>query len=246
MTVMAQPEFSPLPHPIGEDIVEAQLHKLRLVKGRAGFYPTNRGEANRAAALIDYLDHDTDTGVYLNDILVHQENSRSKHPVKALQVVTGEMASYAGKARSDRTRLGELSREVVAGLQPENLHAPVDASRYHDGLGQIVRYLDLRDIATTGTTSHIGFNPFDHLPEPDRPATDPYTVPYPKDKVGLHIVDTVSALTNSALATYTEAAMFDQESKFTFWTDRLKAATYHADARKAAELALDKLGYSVE
>lgn len=232
----ASAPVEPQPQAIG------QAERLHIMHDVSQFYPTNGSELSLAFAIKDIKDSPAGVAGYLNEILLHQmKTPKAEVPARALLSIVSEMAGYASKARADKTALQTMREELAANRDSSPLQSLKQAG-VATGLGQYVRQLDLRQVAQTGDSSKLPFNPLRGSGASKRTAFDPYTASQPTPEVRQRI-DQVTGTARLWQAREIINELVDEQSqRFTFWAENINDARRHAAARAAAYSALKQLG----
>lgn len=219
-----------------------QAERLHIMHDVAGFYPTNGDELTRAFAIKDFRETPAGVAGYLNEILHHQmKTPKAEVPAAALRSVVSEMAGYATKARADKTALQTLRQELQASRDTNVLHSLKQVG-LATGIGQLVRQLDLRQVASTDDLLPLPFNPLRGTGKSTRTAFDPYTASQPTPEVRQRI-DQVMGTFRLWQAREIIAELVDEQSlRFNFWTENINGARRHGAARAVAYNALQRLG----
>jgi hypothetical protein len=217
------------------------LERMQAVRGTANFLPTSRGEINEAFALLSFLHEPGKTARHLNEVLRHQQKSRTDDPAAAVRSITREYAGYARKARADCFNLTAMQQELDEYSQNDGskLRMLKDAGRL-TGTAQFVRHRDLSRLAGTGEQGIV--SPFQTRSDGKRSALDPYTITEPTDEMTEHIAQELGSVRIWEAQKGIGAMITDQQNRFSFWTDRLREARAHSVALPVANAALQALG----
>jgi hypothetical protein len=214
------------------------VDRIGLLRDTWGFMPTSAGEANRAYALLGYMDDPDGAAAYLDGILAHQQRkSASKNPETAVEKVAREIGAYARKARGDTVALAQLTQELRDSRAGGSL-ATLGDVRLQTGTGQLVRHVDLAGLLLHGK---IGIDPFS-MQTKKQPAADPYTVSQRSRAMNAHVEHVLQAIPVSHASGLILAAAADQAKRRAFWTEILQQARQQAVARPIAYVALQDLG----
>ncbi len=222
--------------------------RLLAVQSAAGFFPTTRRELHEAMTLFDYAHKPAGAAGHLNEILLHQQKAQTHDPTAAVRSVVSEYAAYAKKARNDEAQQRTLREEMgdVSGNVLRSLGNAVVRAGLHTGIGQLVRFHDLRAIAHGSKDVPTGFSPLDGLGNKrstgkKEPAADPYTILQPDAIVRSRIDDVLKTTRLWGGRLLVVAAQDDQANRRAFWTERLKESRSHLSARLIADAALENL-----
>ncbi len=199
--------------------------RLEIFKETQGFYPATYRELSEAFVLPSYSVKRGGTAKHLNEILLHQQKAQTDDPRRAVIRVTQEYATYFKTARLSLTHLILLSRDVNDTDNP-NLSLEV-ASGTNIGFGDLVRFLDLRQLAREKVV------PKDEI--------DPLSTDYlhkPTPLVATHIDETIKRLHIKETRSIMSLAINDQHKRALFWKERLVESQRHELARPIASAAL--------
>lgn len=220
--------------------------RMRVVQENYGFFPTIQEELNRAVGIIPFLDSKTLKGArYLNEILIHQNKSRTRRPQAAVISVVEKCANFATQASQDATILKEF-HDLVS---EEYMNPRVSLKEEAVGelaVSRIVRFVDLRAFASAGSIGKQDFRPLSRQfgvvgSLSEGVFFDQYTHPRPSAAVAERI-DTVATTTAvKDLRTLVPEAIHDQDARFAFWRNRLEEFQGHSAARGTAVAALARL-----
>lgn len=216
--------------------------KLEVVKEQAEFLATSHGEVNKAMSLLDDMQKPWGAAIHIREVGQHQ--AKYEHAREPAQIaVVREFASYAGRARVDRTNLGTL-KEEVADLSSGHPFQYLPENRFVSGRGALVRYIDLSRLAREKDPLAFPFPPLRGYTPGSQDAYDLYTVNNPQPVVATHIAEVLSKIRRYDAEDLVRDAHEDQVNRFTFWSARLQEVARHqmGAAGAAAKRELGRLG----
>lgn len=226
--------------PAGSEVIEA-LDRLDIMKRQAGFLPTSRRELNEAYSLLSFTHEPGGAGLHLAKIAGHQRRHGADVPRTLRGVIAGYVA-YARRARTDRTNLVTLHEELAEADSVDRLSSP--AGHVYTGLGQLVRYIDLSNLALNKHPADFPFMPLHKYT--DSPTPDDYVVTQPSPEVAARIKDVMESTSKWEAERWVASAIDDQRQRQDFWTERLQEIkqhyTYTGPVRAMARRALEDLG----
>ncbi len=216
--------------------------RLDMLRRQAGFLATTRGELNEAFGLLAFAERPAGAATHLAEIAAHQ-HSHGADPIKAQLSVVREYGGYALRARTDRTMLGTL-REELQESGRNHPFATLDPSRIYTGKGQLVRFVDLNQLAAHKDATKFPFMPLRGYSKGERSAADSYIAARPAPDVEDHIDEVLGKIRTGRAPAAANAAIIDQKNRFKFWTERIQEIEGHQTGvvRHAARLSLDELG----
>lgn len=231
-----------LPSP---DVAVPILDRLTIVQMQDGFLPTSRGELNEAYNLKTFIDRPGAAGKHIAEVLQHQRKHQVEDPTRAGIHKTRQYASYAQRARTDKTMLLTL-REELSELSSANPLSALDRSRLHTGLGQFVRFVDLRELSRTKEFTGFPFSPLRPY-SVDMPETyDPYVASQPDVYIDQRIEEVLAKTRVWEAVRDVDSALNDQSARFSFWANRLQEIQKYQTAgiKAVAGEVLQNLGIS--
>jgi hypothetical protein len=219
--------------------------RLDILQHQAGFLATSREELNEAFSLLSFIDTAAGAAGHLAEVARHQEK-HGADPVRAQLSVTDEYVGYARKARMDRLNLRTLQEEL-ADMPGQHPFAHLNERQLYTGKGQLVRYMDLRELAHKKDADGFPFLPLRPYTKGHRDAYDPYTVTKPRPDVAARISEVLSRTRASDAKTLVAEAIQDQANRFTFWSERVQEIEAHQAQviSRVARRSLHELGFRV-
>lgn len=218
------------------------LDRLRIMQLEEGFSPSTRGELNEAYSLKAFIGTPGGTAKHLAEVARHQ-TKYGADPTKTATSITRDYILYAGGARTDLTMLTTLQEELHE-MRDENPLAAVNRELIATGLGQLVRYKDLRELAESKDFTRFPFSPLRPYSNKLPRTYDPYVQPTPNPQVQERI-DAVLATTRVWEAKREVAsAIEEQRQRHAFWLARLHEVEKGQTGivRTVARTALERLG----
>lgn len=221
----------------GEQLTNpSTAERLTTVHEELGFYPTSLNELSRSHMLLGFRDQVGGAAKHVAEVVTHQSRDTVKtdDPVAAARSLISSFAAYARRARTDRSVLLGLQKELADSSAPQLSGANGIAIT---GRGQIVRYLDVKDFAEQGegeppladSTVKAGF--------------DSYIATNPSRELRKHISAVLSRKRLGEIRGVLPAAIEDQRARQTFWIQCLMDVVQHYPVLRAqASEAIRGLG----
>lgn len=218
------------------------LDRLRVLQLEDGFSPSTRGELNEAFNLKAFIGTLGGTAKHLAEVARHQDKYLAD-PVKAATSITRDYVLYAGGARTDMTMLTTLGEELQD-LTGENPLSTIKQERLATGLGQLVRYKDLRELAATKDFDRFSFSPLRPYNKRQPRTYDPYVQTNPSPQVQAHIEQVLANTRVWEAKREVAAAIDEQRHRYDFWMARLHEIRQFqtGTVRAVAAQALERLG----
>lgn len=220
------------------------LERLLIVGEEEGFYPTSRRELNEAFNLRSFRETPGGAAKHLAEVSAHQVKHNAS-PREAVRSIANEYFGYARRARTDKTNLLTLQEEV-SDLSQHNRLETVKTSMISTGLGQLVRYIDLKKLAHTQDFSQFDVTVLRGYDREHNDAFDNYVSSEPSKEMTAHIESVISSMRLWQLSETVDAAITEQSKRFEFWVECLKESRRHSVARPIAYNALISLGIKIE
>lgn len=228
---------------IGDDAeVISVLDRLKTLQMEDGFSPSSRGELNEAWNLRTFIPVRGGTAKHLAEVAIHQ-GKYGHEAGRATASITRDYVLYAGGARTDIAMLKTLAEELDE-LSETNRLAVVPRESVATGLGQLVRYKDLRELGNSRDFSQFPFSPLRPYNK-DLPRTyDPYVQPVPPSRVQIRIDEVLETTRLWEAKRETQLAISEQRARHEFWAARLQEIDSHSTGvtRAVAAKALEGFG----
>ena len=215
---MTNAEIDPQP-------IDDPFERLAIFQENQHFLPLSRDELSEAFALQDYLERPGGSAKHLIEIYHHQQDAQTDDPAKAVRAVTLEYVSYLTSARVSMTHLDLLRKDVDDTDKPSlSLY---EAAGSNVGFGELVRFIDLRQLARDQVVSQEEIDPLraDYLAN-----LTPQMIAHINEVIRNIHVKEARALVPLAIA--------DQRARGLFWKDRLRECEMYTLAKPIAKAAL--------
>jgi hypothetical protein len=207
-------------------IIDDPFVRLIMVRDREQFLPVNLNELTEALSLGSYPARQGGAARHLNEILLHQKKAETDDPNRAVRSVATEYVSYYRSAKLGAEQLTVLSEDVREVYNP-NLSLDMALGLDHVGLAGMVRFMDLRKVASQQYVKDGEINPLliDY--------TDQRRV-----NTMRYIANILKNLRIGDIRSIVPLSLEDQKHRSNFWHERLVESSRHATARPIVERAL--------